>query len=121
MKTIYKKSLMRVTGTVIHSPGIEIDSVNVHVFEDQGKIVIEGIVEFVKEGNMLEAPDGLKEPFNIVFLTYCPMCEKSYKAELLDVVIVDEVVENQIIKKNCMAKAWVPWEEYILGCGVCAH
>ena len=121
MKTIYKKSLMRDTGTVIYSPNVEIDSVNVHVFEDQGKICVEGIVCFVKDGNVLEAPDEVKCPFNIVFLTYCPVCNKSYKAELEGVEIVDEQMEGQVIKKNCMARSWVGWEEYILGCGCCAH
>lgn len=107
---------MRDTGVVIFSPNLAIDSVNVYVFEDQGKVYVEGIITFIKEGNMLELPKGAVEPFNVVFLAYSPISEKSYKAELLDVVTVDEIVENQIIKKNFVAKSWVSWEEYILGC-----
>ena len=116
MKTIYKKSLMRDTGTVIFSPNLGIDSVNVYVLEDQGKICVEGIIMFIKEGNMLELPKDATEPFSVVFLTYCPMCNKSYKAELLDVAMTDLVMDGQVIKKNFVAKSWVPWEEYVLGC-----
>jgi hypothetical protein len=107
MEEIYKKTFLTDTGTVIYSPSRKIFMV---------RIVVEKAAagELMVHGNIGMGPlEGVEQPFNIVLLSYCPVCNKSYKAEILDIARTSAI--------DYVARAWVPWKEYILKCGVCAH